>query len=204
MFITKKYIYTSDNKKKKNEIEIEGIKLNPFLFDFLDAKKYYKDAYFYDYDFSFLGDYLYFDENCVNINGKVFEHNLLLPEKRKKLFNDLEPLKGFFKKHLKEGMKVISFENLEELNIKTITPFEALSLKEKLDKIFLKNRGNWVEIESLNNQFVYGKKLSLKIDDVVKEYNGVDGIVKLKIKRKNNILILNFGKKEIKIDLLNL
>jgi len=203
MFVTKKYIYTSF-EKKKNEIEINGVKLNPFLLDFIEEpKKYYEDAYFYDYDFSFLGDFFYFDESVANINGNVFEHYLLMPQRRKELFNDLEPIRKFFEKYLKDEMTVITFEDLSEFGIKTLTPFEALSLENKLNKVMIKNRGKWVDINMLSDRLVYAKKFFLKIDKI-NEFEGVDGVCKLRVKREGKFLTINLHKKEIKIDLLEL
>jgi hypothetical protein len=201
MFVTKRYIYTPE--KRKNEVEISGIKFNPFLFDFENPKSFYKDAYFFDYDFSFLGEFLYFDESIANINGKIIEHNLLMPEKRKEFFNDIKPLENFFKKYLKKGMVVISFENLNELGIKTITPLDAINLKEKLNTVLIKNNGKWVNIETLSNKFVYGRKFYLKIDKI-KTFDGIDGVCKFCFKRDKNILNIKLQNKKIKINLLDL
>jgi len=202
MFVTKRYIY--NDKKTKNEIEINSVRLNPFLVDFIDnPKKYYKDAIFFDYDFSFLGEFLYFDESIINVNGDIFEHNLLVPEKRKEIFDDLEPLKKLFDKYLKKEMVVISFEDLNSLNIKTITPFSAIKIKSKFDEIFIKNRDNWIKIEELNNKFVYAKSLTLKIDEI-QQFDGVDGICKFDFHKNKRFLSINLYNKTLKIDLLNL
>jgi hypothetical protein len=201
MFVTKRFIYTEEGKKE-NKIILNGIEINPFLLDLENPKSFYKDALFYDYDFSFLGDFFYFDETIANINNKIFEHNLLTPKRRKEQFNDLTPLKNFFEKYLKKDMIVISFENLDDLGIKSITPFEALKLEQKLNKILIKNRGEWIDIKSIDGAFVYGENFYLKIDNV-KKFSGVNGVCKIKFKKDKRYLNVDIGK-ILRIDLLEL
>ena len=199
MFVTKRYIYPG---KKRNEIEIRGVKLNPFLVDFIDnSKQYYKDAYFFDEDFSFLGDFFYFDETIANINGKIIEHNLLMPLTRKEIFDDLQPIKDFFEKHLEKRMVVISFEDLSLLGIESISPFEAFKVKEKLDKVLINNKNIWVDLESLKNKFVYAGEFSLKIDKI-KKFKTKRGMYKFNYTKRGRFLKLSIYNEEI--DLLDL
>jgi len=197
MFVTKKYIYPG---KKKNLVEINGVLVNPFLLNLDNPKIFYKDAYFYDYDFSFLGDFLYFDESIANVNGKIFEHNLLMIDERKRLFNDIDIIKDFFNKYLTKNMTLITFEDLSELGLKSITPIEAIELKEKLKNIFIQNNKKWVHIDELKDKFVYVDKFSIKIDK--KETFSVEkkGIYKFRFKQNGRFFeIFN-----LKIDLLKL
>ena len=204
MFVTKRYIYT-DEGRKDNKIVLNEVELNPFLLNIKNPKRFYKDAFFYDYDFSFLGDFFYFDESIANINGKIIEHNLLMPNKRKELFNDLEPLERFFDKYLKKDMVVITFEDLSDLNINNpiLTPFEALEIENKLNNVYIKNNSKWIDINALNNSFVYAPKFYLKIDKI-KEFEGVKGVCKLKVKKDKRFLDIELSTKKISINLLEL
>ena len=204
MFVTKRYIYT-DEGRKDNKIILNKVKLNPFLLNLENPKRFYKDAFFYDYDFSFLGDFFYFDESIANINGKIIEHNLLMPNKRKELFNDLEPLERFFDKYLKKDMVVITFEDLSDFNTDNfiLTPFKAFEIENKLNNVYIKNNSKWIDINALNNSFVYAPKFYLKIDKI-KEFEGVKGVCKLKVKKDKRFLDIELSTKKISINLLEL
>ena len=202
-FVTNSYIY-ENNSKKQTKIKIDNFEvIYPFNRYYNETKKEFEGegVYFFDYDFSVLGDYLYYDDEFLITNEITIHHRFLDIETRENLLGDLTPIKNLINRYLKKNMVVISFEPLEKLGIKKITPFEAIEqIKVLKSNILIKTNNNFIPIDKLVGRYLHSPyNLELKINKS-KKYKGFKGVFKFDYKIENSYLYI----KDKKIDLKEL
>ncbi len=205
VFITNSKIYEND-EVKENVYYLKGLEIRDFVFEdefgvYEKVLEKYENPVTYGnfYEkFKVFGNVVFYDEDVLIVNGKIIRHNFLPLKRRKELFNDIDPVEEFIKKHVKfKDYLFISDEFEEAVSVK-----EAFKrLKNFLFKeIEIKVNGNYVK-KTLPFEEVF-HHIDRVFFRVKKEYllnTSLNGAGVVKFYKNDNGVVMSVGKKVFEI-----
>jgi len=193
------------------EIEYKNSIKEHLLLDYISSKD---NFYIIDFDKKLLKITLI--KNSKIIDTKIIYHNFLNPTKRKELFNDINPIIEFLKKHLNnideymivgdygvelknEIITILDKKPFFVDNFPFIKAYERYKLLKNI-KLYIKVNKNFIELK--NQFFSYPNKITIKINkEKTINTNIKKGRVKFKYSIDKQYLILKYLDKTIKIEL---